>query len=304
MRVLGHNLLLAAVAFACSSLQGPVVAAGGPAAPITAAPGTLVRWSAPGTTRCGMLGRTWAALQETCYYPIDLLQKPGVVVVARMISGRRETARIAVGPFAYGTEAIELPDIPQADPSADDLKRNSRDQVLLGKVWARPELPARFTLPLGDPAKPLPEGQSFGVKRVFNGKPAAQPHTGCDYATPMGSPILAAADGTVVVAEDLFFAGNAVFIDHGNGLVTMYFHLSEIKVAVGQEVAKGHTLGAVGSTGRSTGPHLFFGVRWHNARVDPTILLGAPADIPSVDAVAKPAGLPAPSRGASSEPVR
>ena len=304
MRVRGLNLLLAAVAFACSSFQDPVLAAGPPAAPITAAPGTLVRWSAPGTTRCGMLGRTWAALQETCYYPIDLLQKPGVIVVARVISGRRETTRVAVGPFAYRTETIELPDIPQANPSADDLKCNSRDQALLGKVWARPEQPARFTLPLGDPAKPLPEGKSFGVKRVFNGKPAAQPHTGCDYATPMDSPILAVADGTVVVAEDLFFAGNAVFIDHGNGLVTMYFHLSEIKVTVGQEVAKGHPLGAVGSTGRSTGPHLFFGVRWHNARGDPTILLGAPANIPSVDVVAKPAGLPTPSRGAASEPLR
>jgi len=89
---------------------------------------------------------------------------------------------------------------------------------------------AKFTLPLGAPARPLPEGRSFGVKRVFNGKPAPQPHTGGDYATLAGSPVLAAADGTVVVAEDLFFAGNAVLIDHGNGLVTMYFHLSRIQV--------------------------------------------------------------------------
>lgn len=287
-----------------SSLPGSVLAADRPAAPITAAPGTVVRWSAPGTTRCGMLGRTWAALQETCYYPIDLLKKPGVIVVARVISGRRETARIAVGPSAYGTEAIDLPDIPQAHPSAGDLKRDSRDQVLVGKAWTRPERQARFALPLGDPARPLPEGKSFGAKRIFNGKPAAQPHTGCDYATPAGSPILAAADGTVVVAEDLFFAGNAVFIDHGNSLFTMYFHLSEIKVAVGQEVTRGEVLGAVGSTGRSTGPHLFFAVRWHNARVDPAFLLGAPARIPAVDAVSKPAAPPPPSRRTSSKPVR
>jgi murein DD-endopeptidase MepM/ murein hydrolase activator NlpD len=105
---------------------------------------------------------------------------------------------------------------------------------------------------------------------------------GIDYAAPAGNSVLAAADGTVVAAQDLFFAGNAVFIDHGNGLVTMYFHLSEIKVAVGQEVTRGQALGLVGTTGRSTGPHLFFGVRWHNARVDPMFLLGEPGRIPSV----------------------
>lgn len=302
MSVLHRNLLLGAVALACS-FAGPALAGGRPAAPITAAPGTLVRWSAPGTTRCGMLGRTWTALQETCYYPIDLLQKPGVITVARVISGRRETARVAVGPFAYETEAFDLPDIPQANPSAGDLKRDSRDQVLLGKVWRRAEGPARFTLPLGAPASPLPEGKSFGVKRVLNGKPVAQPHTGSDYATPVGSPVLAAADGTVVVAEDLFFAGNAVFIDHGNGLFTMYFHLSKITVEVGQEVTKGHALGAVGSTGRSTGPHLFFGVRWHDARIDPAFLLEAPAKIVSVDATTPPAG-PAGAPHAGAKPGR
>jgi murein DD-endopeptidase MepM/ murein hydrolase activator NlpD len=128
----------------------------------------------------------------------------------------------------------------------------------------------------------LPEGKSFGVKRVYNGKPDPQPHMGVDYAVPAGSSVLAAADGTVVVAQDLFFAGNAVFIDHGNGLVTMYFHLSEVKVAVGQAVTRGQALGLVGTTGRSTGPHLFFGVRWHDARVDPMFLLGEPGKIPSV----------------------
>jgi murein DD-endopeptidase MepM/ murein hydrolase activator NlpD len=77
----------------------------------------------------------------------------------------------------------------------------------------------------------------------------------------VGTAVLAAADGAVVIAKEMFFEGNAVFIDHGDGLISMYFHLSEIKVHAGQEVKKGHTLGQVGSTGRATGPHLFFGVR-------------------------------------------
>ena len=93
---------------------------------------------------------------------------------------------------------------------------------------------------------------------------------------------MALADGTVVVAEDLFFTGNAVFIDHGNGLVSMYFHLSEIKVQAGQDVKKGETLGLVGSTGRVTGPHLHLGVRWHDARIDPRLLLDDPARIPAI----------------------
>ena len=295
MRVLLRRSRLGTLAVACA-FGGAVPAASTPAALTIAAPGTLVRWTAPGTTSCSMHGRTWTALQETCYYPIDLLQTPGVITIARVVSGHRTLARISVGPSPYETEEITLPDIPQAHPSPGDLARNARDQRLVSRVWARKEGPAKFTLPLKAPVELLPEGKAFGAKRVFNGKPAPQPHTGSDYATPAGSPVLAAADGTVVVAEDLFFAGNAVFIDHGNGLVTMYFHLSQIKVVVGQEVAAGQALGEVGSTGRSTGPHLFFGVRWHGARVNPLFLLEAPSKIPSVleasAPVARTAGTP------------
>jgi murein DD-endopeptidase MepM/ murein hydrolase activator NlpD len=231
--------------------------------------------------------RSWPALQETCYYPVDLLQKPGLIKITRWGPGPGESARISVEPYDYGTEEINLPDIPQANPSPKDLKRDAREQAMLSKVWARKEGPAKFTLPLGAPARPLPAGKSFGMKRVFNGKPASQLHTGSDYATPVGTPVLAVADGTVVVAKDLFFEGNAVFIDHGDGLISMYFHFSEIKVQAGQEVKKGDTLGRVGSTGRSTGPHLFFGVRWHNARINPQFLLEDPGKIPTVNRVSR-----------------
>lgn len=281
--VIALQYLLPAVLVLLCSLLCPALAAQEPRASVSAAPGTLVRWSAPGTKRCRMQGRSWPALQETCYYPVDLLQKPGLITITRWGHGPSESAHISVEAFPYGTQEIELGDIPQANPSPQDLKRDAREGTLLSKVWKRKEEPAQFTLPLGTPLKPLPVGKAFGVKRVFNGKPAAQPHTGTDYAMPADTPVVAVADGRVVIAEDLFFPGNAVFIDHGNGLITMSFHLSEIKVKAGQQVKKGDTVGLVGTTGRSTGPHLFFGVRWHGARINPQFLLEDPAKIPAVD---------------------
>jgi hypothetical protein len=269
--------------FALALCSLPAWAQRGDVATISAEPGTLVRWHAAGTTRCGMKGRSWAALHGTCYYPVDLEQTVGTrIAISRSGAGRTHLGHITVEAVDYGTEDIMLPDIPQANPSAADLRRDARDRAKLGKIFTRRESMARFTLPLSPPANPLPPAKSFGVKRIFNGKPAAQPHTGVDYPTPVGSPVLAVADGTVVMAEDMFFEGNAVFIDHGDGLISMYFHLAELKVAAGDEVRKGHVLGRVGSTGRATGPHLFFGIRWHDARFNPRFVLEDPAKIPGI----------------------
>jgi murein DD-endopeptidase MepM/ murein hydrolase activator NlpD len=277
---------LAAALGALSVAAGPVPAATQPAAStvatIEAVQGTLVRWSVPGTKRCAMGGRSWAALQETCYYPVDMLHPPGRIRVSRQGVGPASFAHITVVASSYGTQDIQLGDIPQANPSAADIQRNARDQKLLAKVWARREGPARFTLPLGAPVTPLPEGKGFGTKWIFNGKlDSSEDHSGVDYALGPGTPVSALADGTVVVAEDLFFTGKAVFVDHGDGLIGMYFHLSEIKVQAGQDVKKGETLGLTGSTGRVSGPHLHLGVRWHDARIDPQPLLDDPAKIPA-----------------------
>jgi murein DD-endopeptidase MepM/ murein hydrolase activator NlpD len=205
------------------------------------------------------------------------------VTVTRHGAGPAERARVRIEPFEYGTEELDLGDIPQGNPSPEDLRRNARDQALVAKVWRRKEGPAEFELPLGAPATNLPEPKTFGWNRVFNGKPATQPHMGVDYALTVGTPVVAAADGVVVIAEDLFYPGNAVFVDHGDGLVSMYFHLSQIDVERGARVRKGERLGLVGSTGRATGPHLYFGARWHGARIDPALLLDDPASIPAVE---------------------
>ena len=261
----------------------PAAANAAEAARIDALPGTVVRWSVPGTTRCGMGNRSWDALQETCYYPIDLMQEPAVVKVSRKGAKRSASAEITVMTTARQSQDINLPDIPQAHPSPVDLKRNARDQAVVAKLWSQREGPARFTLPLGSPASPLPEGSGFGNMWIFNGKAeSADVHSGTDYPLAARTPVVAVADGTVVLAENLFFAGNSVFVDHGNGLISMYFHLDELKAERPRGVKKGDTIGLVGSTGRATGPHLHLEIRWHDARIDPQLLLDDPSQVPAI----------------------
>jgi len=114
--------------------------------------------------------------------------------------------------------------------------------------------------------------ERFGVNRIINGQQRS-PHVGIDLRSDEGVPVLACNSGMVVLVDDLFFSGKSILLDHGWGLYSMYFHLSETSVKEGDRVDKGATLGRVGSTGRSTGPHLHWGIRINGARVDPLSLL-------------------------------
>jgi murein DD-endopeptidase MepM/ murein hydrolase activator NlpD len=243
-------------------------------------PGTLVRWPGEGIEWCAVGEKRFEPLDGACYYPVDLLRRAGPLELARGRSGRPETTTVRVGRFDYPIQKLTLPRH-MVELSPKDLERVQRENREMARLWTR-EGPRRFDLPLGAPLDPVPAGGRFGHRRVINGSPRS-PHGGADYSVAEGTPVLAAADGTVAMVADQFFGGNAAFVDHGDGLVTMYMHMSRVDVAEGQPVRRGARVGAVGSTGRATGPHLHFGVRWRGARVDPALLLGDPRAIPTIE---------------------
>lgn len=270
--------LLRFTALTATILITPVASAGDPSA--QAAPGTLLRWHGEGTTSCTLLERTFPPMGDTCWFPIDLLLPESTMRLERQRNGRRETTTIRVGPYPYPVQ--ELTVAPNTvHLSESDLARHRRESRRISALWSL-ETPRRFSLPLAPPLEPLSEGRSFGNRRIFNGEPR-NPHGGCDFAASRGTAVHAAAAGTVRIAEEHFFAGNSVFIDHGDGLITMYFHLGRIDVAEGDEVRRSQVIGTVGSTGRATGAHLHLGVRWHGARINPMLLLGPPSAVASLE---------------------
>ncbi|HSD29438.1 MAG TPA: M23 family metallopeptidase [Vicinamibacteria bacterium] len=243
-------------------------------------PGTVVRWAGQGLEWCAVGERRFEPIDGACYYPVDLLRRPGPLELARGRGGRRETKTVRVGKFDYPVQKLTLPRH-MVELSPEDLARVERENSEMARLWTL-DGPRRFSLPLAAPLDPLPAGGRFGHRRIINGR-TRSPHGGVDFSVAGGTPVLAAADATVALVADQFFGGNAVFLDHGDGLITMYMHMSRVDVGEGRAVRRGERVGAVGSTGRATGPHLHFGVRWRTARVDPVLLLGRPEAIQAID---------------------
>jgi len=184
----------------------------------------------------------------------------------------------------YETQRLTIKDTRKVNPGKRDLERILREQKQIKAAlrhWSDEAVTnLDFHMPVHGPIS-----SPFGLRRYFNGQPR-KPHSGLDIAADAGTPIKAPAPGTVIDTGKFFFNGNTVFIDHGQGLITMYCHMSRIDVKPGQHVAAGEIIGAVGMTGRATGPHLHWGVSLNDARVNPLLFLGQKT---GVDAPAGPA---------------
>jgi murein DD-endopeptidase MepM/ murein hydrolase activator NlpD len=196
----------------------------------------------------------------------------GAASVAKTLevrSGRFPTQTLKVAP-AY------------VEPPKEELDRIAEDREKVKRIWAAADSDRRFAGPFRRPVSSASTG-SFGVRRVFNGKPRS-PHDGVDLAAPRGEPVVAPAPAVVAMSDELYFSGGTIILDHGDGLFTTYFHLSAREVRVGDAVSAGQRIGAVGATGRATGPHLHWGARLHRARVNPLDLLQLPAWPPAAGA--------------------
>jgi murein DD-endopeptidase MepM/ murein hydrolase activator NlpD len=179
-------------------------------------------------------------------------------------------AEFSVADKRYLTQSLKVAP-GQVNLSAKDLARANRDHAALERALAHWSAAPPDNLRWSQPV-PGVRSSSFGMRRVFNGE-SRNPHTGMDIAAAAGTPVSAPADGTVLETGDYFFTGNTVLIDHGEGVITMYCHLSAIDVQPGQRVAAGTRLGAVGMTGRATGPHLHWALSLNGAWVDPELFL-------------------------------
>jgi murein DD-endopeptidase MepM/ murein hydrolase activator NlpD len=277
-RVIGLALALLSL-FVGDSFGRPM--AKGPAKkPTEIFQGNIVELKIPGIGLSAVEGRMGQATipfypdgkgDYTALVGVDLEAKPGLAAIA--IKGITPTGTeytsqmtLLIKPKAFKKESFSVAaEFDQFGP--ETLERIRQDQERFSRVFMK-SVPERlwegsFVLPVSSEVS-----SPFGYRRVINGTPRA-PHTGVDLRAPLGTPVIATNHGRVVLLGDFFFSGNSVVLDHGGGLYTMYFHLSEFRVETGATIHRGDVIGLSGMTGRVTGPHLHWGARINGARVDP-----------------------------------
>jgi murein DD-endopeptidase MepM/ murein hydrolase activator NlpD len=267
----------------------------------TCTPGTALRLSAPESSQGSLLlvevksakplaevqgdwdGRSvpfWREVaseaQRKALLGVDLEKAPGeyeLKVTGQTESGEKIScsAQVTVRKGRFATEKLQVGK-QFVEPSPEQIKRAEEESQKLRDIFDRvtPERlwDGNFRMPLDGVAT----GTNFGRRRILNGNPGS-PHSGMDLPATTGTPVRATQRGRVVLAEELYFAGNTVVVDHGLGIYTLYGHLSEIAVKVGDDLEAGAVLGKVGATGRVTGPHLHWGLKVERARVNPLELV-------------------------------
>lgn len=186
--------------------------------------------------------------------------------------GRLQTFQVAVTPRDWPIEKIDGVPPATVEPPPAIAARIEREQAMVTAARERDDDRADFARPFVWPVQGRISGR-FGNQRVYNGTPKS-PHSGMDVAAANGTPVLAPAGGIVTfAAPDLYLTGGTVLLDHGHGVSSNFLHLSRIDVKVGDRVTQGQRIGAVGATGRATGPHLHWGMNWFDTRIDPLLVL-------------------------------
>ena len=210
---------------------------------------------------------------------IDMQDPPGKQELRITIQANNKTDHLTyfveILKEDYAVQHLKLPKN-KVDLDSKTLKRVRIEQKEMSAAFNHIGTQPLWDSAFLEPVKGRVSGR-FGSRRVINGQ-QKRPHSGEDIAAPKGTPVHAINKGTVVATVDHFFSGKGVIIDHGVGLFSMYFHLSEIDVQPGQPLKKGDALGKVGSTGRATGPHLHWGIRLNGARVNPYALTALPLE--------------------------
>jgi hypothetical protein len=207
--------------------------------------------------------------------PVALVGLPLSLSAGEHFIEKRNAAQLdrktfQVSPKQYSTQHIEIKDKRKVNPYESDMERILAEKKRKQKArthYSAGMVNVDFLLPV----KGIQTG-SYGRRRVFNGQPRS-PHSGMDIAADTGTPILSPSAGTVIELGDFFFSGNLVYVDHGQGLISLFAHLSEIDVTLGERISKGQIVGKVGATGRVTGPHLHWSLGLNGNWIDPALFL-------------------------------
>ncbi|OZA92705.1 MAG: peptidase M23 [Polaromonas sp. 39-63-203] len=213
-------------------------------------------------------------IEWTALVGIALAARPGPASIEVQVDGgQAQEIRYTVAPKKYAEQRLKVAP-GTVDLSPENEARYERERAHLATVMAtftEPLPPSSMRMRVPTPGR---RSSSFGLRRVFNGQ-SRNPHSGMDIAAGTGTPVVAPLQGRVIDTGDYFFNGNTVWLDHGGGLLSMLCHLSAIDVKPGDTLQTGERLGAVGATGRVTGPHLHWGVMLNRTMVDPALFLSA-----------------------------
>jgi len=198
---------------------------------------------------------------------LSLSTKPGTHYIdIKNNLGKTEKLSFKVKSKTYKAQYLTIKNKRKVNPYEKDMQRilsEKKRKAKAKKKWTAEPAQADFTIPVDGRISSI-----FGLRRFFN-EQARRPHSGLDIAAPQGTPIKAVESGTVIDSGDFFFSGNMVYLDHGQGLISLYAHMHSINVKSGDKIKKGQIIGTVGETGRVTGPHLHLAIIANQSLVDP-----------------------------------